>query len=111
MKTTHGASNAIVAIKRLLIVFIIRYILYLLVFIHLEDTISFSPSRYVKSLLPSPLSVPSPFDDRNGRHYPRKFRCLLDKMSVCLLWPNLTEFAGQQLHGESVSLFTQDSCS
>ena len=64
--------------------------MYLLVFIHLEDTISFSPSRYVKSLLPSPLSVPSPFDERNERHYPRKFRSLADKtsiMSPCAIGP------------------------
>lgn len=39
----------------------------------------FQPSRYVKSLLPSPLSVPSPFHGRNERHYPRKFRSLADK--------------------------------
>ena len=52
--------------------FLALIMVYLLVFIHLEDTISFSPSRYVKSLLPSPLSVPSPFDGRNERHYPRK---------------------------------------
>lgn len=39
----------------------------------------FQPSRYVKSLLPSPFSVPSPFHGRNERHYPRKFRSLADK--------------------------------
>lgn len=70
------------------------FYMYLLVFIHLEDTISFSPSRYVKSLLPSLLSVPSPFDVRNERHYPRKFRSSLpDKMSIMSgsNWPILDE--------------------
>lgn len=82
MTTTHRAFNAIFAIKAHLDCFTALQMMYLLVFIHLEDTISFSPSRYVKSLLPSPLSVPSPFDGRNERHYPRKFRSLPDKMRI-----------------------------
>lgn len=81
-KTTYRASHATITVNTRVDGFIALQILYLLVFIHLEDTISFSPSRYVKSLLPSPLSVPSPFDGRNERHYPRKFRSLADKMSI-----------------------------
>lgn len=82
MKTTYRALNATITIPAVVDGFIRLQRMYLLVFIHLEDTISFSPSRYVKSLLPSPLSVPSPFDGRNERHYPRKFRSLADKMSI-----------------------------
>lgn len=86
-ETTHRALNAPLTIITPRRGFIALYMMYLLVFIHLEDTILFSPSRYVKSLLPSPLSVPSPFDERNERHYPRKFRSLTDKneyhVSVC----------------------------
>ena len=88
--TTHRALNAPLTIITPRHGFIALYMMYLLVFIHLEDTISFSPSRYVKSLLPSPLSVPSPFDERNERHYPRKFRSLADKtsiMSPCAIGP------------------------
>lgn len=88
----NNASNATVIITPTARGFIVLYV-YLLVFIHLEDTIWFSPSRYVKSLLPSLLSVPSPFDVRNERHYPRKFRSLPDKMSIMSgsNWPILDE--------------------
>lgn len=79
MKTTHRVSNAAFTINTLLDAFIALEMMYLLVFIHLEYTISFSPSRYVKSLLPTPLSVPSPSEGRNERHYPRKFRSPADK--------------------------------
>lgn len=79
METTHRASNAALTINTLPDGFAALGMMYLLVFIHLEHTISFSPSRYVKSLLPTPLSVPSPSDGRNERHYPRKFRSPADK--------------------------------
>ena len=99
MKTTHRASNATITITAVAGGFITLQRMYLLVFIHLEDTISVSPSRYVKSLLPSPLSVPSPFDGRNERHYPRKFRSLPDKMS---LMSGRTWQPGPQCIGECV---------
>lgn len=47
---------------------------------------SLTLSRYVKSLLPSPLSVPSPFDGRNERREPRKF-CTL-KWALCQTIPD-----------------------
>ena len=77
--TTYRVSNAIVKDSSFASVSSIK-IIYLLVFIHLEDTISLSASCYVKSLLPSPLSVPSPSDVRNERHYARKFRSESHKM-------------------------------
>ena len=70
---------------------------YLLVFIHLEDTISFSPFRCVKSLLPSPLSVPSPFDVKNERNYTRQIRSLADNLGYLCI--NLAPSVGFQHDG------------
>lgn len=76
METTHRARNDRRIKNTIPDRFFTRRMVYLLVFIHLEHNIRFSPARCVKSLLPTPQLSLLPLRWEKWRQYQRKCRCL-----------------------------------